>query len=369
MAEAIELKNITKQYPGHGKHVVKDLNLDISRGEIVMLIGPSGCGKTTTLKMMNRLIEPTSGSIFVNGADVTTTDPTELRRSIGYVIQQVGLFPHLRVGENVSAVLRLLKWPKNRITQRVDEMLDLVGLDPSLYRDRFPKELSGGQKQRVGVARALAADPLILLMDEPFGAVDPITRSHLQAELLRLQREIQKTIVCVTHDIDEAVLLGDKIAVFGTSARIEQYAAPAELLSQPANEFVENFIGGSNSIRVLSLLPVTPDQLRPGRTVDAGSNTGQHGVLDEDAIALDNGRPAGWVFGSRGDREITTTETIPLATRPTYADALDLIMKTGEPGAIFTHADGAYAGILELGQVHAAIATTLEPAPMMDAAS
>jgi len=360
VVKAIELKDITKQYPGQERQVVKELSMEVARGEIVMLIGPSGCGKTTTLKMMNRLIEPTAGTILVNGEDVTTTDPTELRRSIGYVIQQVGLFPHLRIGENVAAVLRLLKWPKNRITTRVDEMLELVGLDPAIYRNRFPKELSGGQKQRVGVARALAADPLILLMDEPFGAVDPITRTRLQSELLNLQKEIQKTIVCVTHDIDEAVLLGDKIAVFGPSARIEQYAEPADVLSRPANEFVESFVGGSNGIRALSLLPVTSDKLNASYTVDISEGNRALGLIDEDAVALDRGLPTGWILGSRGHRHFTASRSLSLGEQPTYADALDLIIKTGEPGAIVTHADGTFAGVLEMSQVHYAISKAAE---------
>lgn len=361
MVDAIELRNITKQYPGHSRGVVEDLSLDVPRGEIVMLIGPSGCGKTTTLKMMNRLIEPTSGTILVDGQDVTTVDPAELRRSIGYVIQQVGLFPHLRVGENVAAVLRLLKWPKRRIADRVDEMLDLVGLQPSIYRERFPKELSGGQKQRVGVARALAADPLILLMDEPFGAVDPVTRARLQSELLRLQKDIRKTIVCVTHDIDEAVLLGDKIAVFGPSARIEQYADPAVVLAHPANEFVESFVGGSTGIRALSLLRVGSDDLDAGCVVDVGGGQHQLEVGAEDAVALDGDRPVGWILRSRGNCHISATRSISLAAEPTYADALDLIMRTGEPAAIFTDSHGRYAGVLGLSRVHSAISSAAEP--------
>ena len=221
----IRLDAISKQYP-NGQVAVRELTLDIPVGEICVLVGPSGCGKTTTLKMVNRLIEPTAGRIFLDGADVTHADPVELRRRIGYVIQQVGLFPHQTIATNIATVPKLLGWSKDRITARTDELLDLVGLDPAEYRERYPAQLSGGQRQRVGVARALAADPPVLLMDEPFGAIDPVTRVRLQDEFLRLQGEVQKTVVFVTHDIEEAVKMGDRIAILDVGGVLEQYATP-----------------------------------------------------------------------------------------------------------------------------------------------
>ncbi|MDN6386160.1 MAG: ATP-binding cassette domain-containing protein [Corynebacterium sp.] len=239
----IELSGITKRYPGQDAAAVEDLNLTIPAGETVMFVGPSGCGKTTSLKMINRLIEPSDGVISIGGEDVTKKNPTELRRNVGYVIQGGGLLPHMTVAQNIGLVPGLLKWEKKRITARVDELLDLVGLDPSVYRARFPRELSGGQQQRVGVARGLAADPPVLLMDEPFGAVDPITRQRLQDEMISLQAELHKTIVCVTHDIDEAVKLGDRILVLKEHARIAQYDTPDQILGNPADDYVADFVG------------------------------------------------------------------------------------------------------------------------------
>jgi osmoprotectant transport system ATP-binding protein len=232
-----------------------------------MLVGPSGCGKTTTLKMVNRLIEPTGGRIFLDGDDVTAADPVELRRRIGYVIQQVGLFPHLNVADNVATVPRLLRWDKARVRARVDELLDLVGLDPRQYGRRYPHELSGGQRQRVGVARALGVDPPVLLMDEPFGAIDPITRDRLQGEFLRLQAEVGKTVVFVTHDIDEAVRLGDRIAVLREGGVLEQYAPPAEVLGRPASPFVADFVGADRGLKRLSVVPVDVADLEKPVTV------------------------------------------------------------------------------------------------------
>jgi osmoprotectant transport system ATP-binding protein len=249
----VRLDHVSKQYAGQSTPAVADLSLDINVGEIVALLGPSGCGKTTTLRLINRLIEPTSGRIFLRGEDVTKVDPDQLRRHIGYVIQQVGLFPHMRIAENVGLVPRALGWDKERIRKRVDELLELVGLDPSVYRRRYPKHLSGGQQQRVGVARALAADPPVLLMDEPFGALDPITRERLQDELVALQAQIGKTIVLVTHDIAEAVRVADRIALFAENARIAQYDTPAAILAQPADAFVASFVGSGAAIRRLRL--------------------------------------------------------------------------------------------------------------------
>ncbi|MFO7273758.1 MAG: betaine/proline/choline family ABC transporter ATP-binding protein [Bacillota bacterium] len=237
----VRFENVSKVYPD-GTKAVEDLNLHIARGEFVCLIGPSGCGKTTTLKMINRLHEPTSGKIYVDGRDISTVNPVELRRNIGYVIQQVGLFPHLTIAQNIELVPRLLGWDKARRQARVDELLEMVGLDPATYRDRYPRELSGGQQQRVGVLRALAAEPDLILMDEPFGALDPITRETLQDELKRLQARLKKTVVFVTHDMDEALKLADRIVVM-KDGRIHQVATPEELLRNPRDEFVAQFVG------------------------------------------------------------------------------------------------------------------------------
>jgi osmoprotectant transport system ATP-binding protein len=268
----IRLEHVSKQY-GNGRFALRDLDLDVFDGELTVLVGPSGCGKTTTLRLINRLIDPTAGRIFIDGTDIATVDPVELRRNIGYVIQQVGLFPHLTIGGNVGTIPRLLGWNKRRTRERVDELLELVGLDPSVYRDRYPHELSGGQQQRVGVARALAVDPPVLLMDEPFGALDPVTRAHLQDELLTLQAGVRKSIVFVTHDIDEAVKLGDRIAIFQDGGVLAQHATPAELLADPASDFVASFVGDDRGLKLLSvvkipaevLAPAAPEDLEPGR--------------------------------------------------------------------------------------------------------
>ena len=249
----IQLDRVTKTYPGVGRPAVDELSLDIRTGEIVVLVGPSGCGKTTTMRMINRMIEPSSGEIYLDGENVTRVNADELRRRIGYVIQQVGLLPHLSVASNVGLVPRTLGWDKARTRKRVDELLDLVGLDPSQYRNRYPKQLSGGQQQRVGVARALAADPPVMLMDEPFGAIDPIVRDRLQDEFIALQQQIQKTVVFVTHDIQEAVKLGDRIAILAEGGRIAQYDTPANILANPADDFVASFIGAGAAVRLLRL--------------------------------------------------------------------------------------------------------------------
>lgn len=259
----IVLEGVGKTYPGQREPAVADLDLAVPRGSIVMFVGPSGCGKTTTLKMVNRLIEPTTGRILLDGDDVTDVDADELRRRIGYVIQQVGLFPHFSIADNIAVVPRMLGWDRARIRARVDELLELVGLDPVAYRDRSPRQLSGGQQQRVGVARALAADPPVMLMDEPFGAIDPITRERLQDEFLQIQRTVQKTICFVTHDLAEAVKLGDKIAIFGAGGRIAQYDTPAEILTRPASAFVAEFVGDGAAVRRLSLLRLADLALEP----------------------------------------------------------------------------------------------------------
>jgi osmoprotectant transport system ATP-binding protein len=253
-----------------GTVAVQELDLEVGRGEMVVLVGPSGCGKSTTLKMINRLIEPTTGTIEIDGQDVTDADPVQLRRGIGYVIQQVGLFPHQRIVANVMTVPLLYGESKPTARARAEELLTLVGLDPATYGDRYPHQLSGGQRQRVGVARALAANPPVLLMDEPFGAVDPVVRIRLQDEFLRLQRELGKTVVLVTHDIDEAVRMGDRVAVFAAGGRLAQFGTPPELLAHPADEFVEDFVGATRGLRRLTVTSISPEHLEPLDGIRAG---------------------------------------------------------------------------------------------------
>jgi osmoprotectant transport system ATP-binding protein len=352
----IRLENLTKTFQGSTRPAVDNLELHVRQGEIVMLVGPSGCGKTTTLKMINRLIEPTSGRIIIGGQDVTDADPNELRRSIGYVIQQGGLFPHLRVGDNVAAVLKLLRWPASKISSRVDEMLDLVGLDPSQYRHRYPKELSGGQRQRVGVARALAADPLIMLLDEPFGAVDPISRESLQNEFLRLQEHIGKTIVFVTHDLTEAIKMGDRIAVVGEHSIVAQFDTPAQILANPANDFVREFLGENAELRALSLLRVKHKMLTdfPSVTVLPGE-TEMVRVNAAATVVLEDGRPIGWLMVNDGDRRFLPVDPLQMGDRTTLADAVGQMMRNDAPAAILVGPDGRLAGCLEFAAVTRAV--------------
>jgi osmoprotectant transport system ATP-binding protein len=311
----IRLDGVGKTYPD-GTVAVHDLDLSVPRGSVVCLVGPSGCGKSTTLKMVNRLIEPTTGTITVDGRDVTHGDPVELRRHMGYVIQQVGLFPHQTIRTNVATVPSLLGWPRARAAERADELMSLVGLDPELYAARYPHQLSGGQRQRVGVARALAADPPVLLMDEPFGAVDPVNRTNLQDEFLRLQRDLHKTVMLVTHDIDEAVKMGDYVAVFAPGGHLAQYAVPAEVLGRPADDFVAEFVGASRGLRRLAVTPIRREDLEP-------VGTDLEGVLE-----------------------------IPLTS--TLEDALAAMMRHDEPVVAVTD-DGRHLGVLTPGSVHAAL--------------
>jgi osmoprotectant transport system ATP-binding protein len=260
LSTVIELDRVTKRY-SNDSVAVAELSFTVPDGELCVLVGPSGCGKTTTLRMINRLIEPSGGRILIDGTDVLKIDPVQLRRSIGYVIQQGGLFPHRRVADNVATVPRLLGWDRTRVDARVKELLDLVGLDPDEYGRRFPHELSGGERQRVGVARALGGDPPVLLMDEPFGAVDPITRQRLQQQFIDLQAELKKTIVFVTHDIEEATKLGDRIAVLSKGGVLEQYDTPSEVLGRPATVFVADFVGADRGVRRLAVTCIEPDDL------------------------------------------------------------------------------------------------------------
>jgi osmoprotectant transport system ATP-binding protein len=268
-AASITLENVGKVYPD-GTVAVGDFSLDVQAGELAVLIGPSGCGKSTILRMINRLIEPSKGTILIDGKSIADQDPVDLRRHIGYVIQNVGLFPHQNIRTNIGTVPRLLGWNRKQVRTRSDELLDMVGLDPARFGGRYPHELSGGQRQRVGVARALAADPVVLLMDEPFSAVDPIVRARLQEEFLRLQATVRKTIVLVTHDIDEAVRLGDRIAVLAQGGRLLQFATPAELLSNPASESVSEFVGSDRGIRRLAVTSVKGAMRPVGQVEDIG---------------------------------------------------------------------------------------------------
>ena len=278
----IRLEAVTKEF-GDGQVAVDHLSLEVPEGDLCVLVGPSGCGKTTTMKMVNRLIEPTSGRIFLEGKDVTHEDPVTLRRRIGYVIQQVGLFPHLTIGDNIGTVPRLLGWDRARIRARTHELLELVGLEPDRYIRRYPHELSGGQRQRVGVARALAADPPVLLMDEPFGAIDPITRARLQGEFIRLQAEVRKTIIFVTHDLEEAVRLGDRIAILAEGGRLEQYDTPGHILGHPASSFVADFVGADRGLKRLSVTPIRDVRLDPppasGANRGIGAGPGGRGAV------------------------------------------------------------------------------------------
>ncbi|MGH3446841.1 MAG: betaine/proline/choline family ABC transporter ATP-binding protein [Nocardioidaceae bacterium] len=358
--EQIVLEGVTKRYLRQPTPAVDDISITIPAGEIVMLVGPSGCGKTTTMKMINRLIEPTAGRIMIGDEDVTHKDADDLRRHIGYVIQGAGLFPHMTVGDNVALVPRLLKWDKARVRERVDELLDLVNLEPEQYRDRYPRELSGGQQQRVGVARGLAADPPVLLMDEPFGAVDPITRQRLQDELLRLQEELHKTIVFVTHDFDEAVKVGDRIAILQTGSEIVQYDTPEEILANPASEFVEGFVGHGASLKQLSLTRVRDVELHEAATCHVGDDPTEaagkvKAIGREHVMVLDaQDRPQRWMSLRELQRpnalaEVARdhdVEVISLAS--TLNDALDEMLTSSHGVVVVTGRRNKYQGVVRV---------------------
>jgi osmoprotectant transport system ATP-binding protein len=352
----IRLENVTKRYPGQQAAAVDGLNLVIPAGEIVMFVGPSGCGKTTSLKMINRLIEPTSGSIHIGDMDVRDRSADQLRRTIGYVIQGGSLFPHMSVAKNIAIVPKLLGWDADRISKRVDELLDLVNLDPSKYRDRYPRELSGGQQQRIGVARGLAADPPVILMDEPFGAVDPITRQRLQDELLSIQRELRKTIVCVTHDIDEAIKLGDRILILQEGAQVAQYDAPEAILASPANDFVADFVGAGSSLKQLSLSRISEVDLRQPTTAEIGERTAEvkqraQANGDKAVVVLDeHQRPTAWPWlrQLKGDTiHRGEDDLINLDHRATLNDALDTMLTNSHGGAVVTGDRDRYLGVVD----------------------
>ncbi|NNF10342.1 MAG: ATP-binding cassette domain-containing protein [Acidimicrobiia bacterium] len=354
----IRLDRVSKTFPGQTTPAVAELSFDIDEGEIVVLVGPSGCGKTTTLKMINRLVEATSGTISVAGTDITSVPAPVLRQGIGYVIQRIGLFPHRTIAENIATVPALLGWEKDRINQRVDELIVLVGLTPEM-KTRYPAELSGGQQQRVGVARALAADPPVLLMDEPFGAVDPIVRGRLQEELLDLQRRVHKTIVFVTHDIDEAIKLGDRVAILNVGGILEQYASPAEILRSPANRFVEEFLGEDRSLKRLSLTPISDVDLVAGPIVEPTATRGdveatmkEHGV-DWVGVGTD-GRLHGWVWGedvtgTAGDLE-PRPFSVRLSADRSLREALDSVVSSHTGVAIVDDGD-RYLGMLSIEEI------------------
>ena len=363
----IKLEHVAKVFPGQVVPAVGDLSLEVLEGEIAVLIGPSGCGKSTTLRMINRLTEPTSGRITVAGKDIAAQKAHELRLSIGYVIQQVGLFPHRTIARNIATVPQLLGWERSRINGRVDELMELVGLEPELA-SRYPTELSGGQQQRVGVARALAADPPVLLMDEPFGAVDPIVRMRLQEELLDLQRRLHKTIVFVTHDIDEAILLADRMAVLNVGGVLEQYEPPVDVLANPSNEFVLEFLGADRGLKRLALIPVSAAELQPGPTVDVGSTIANaRAVMTREGVdwvaVLDQGRPRGWIAASQLDgheriREIEPTR-FAVAVHPSDSlrHALDSLVSSPTQVVIVIDEDDGYLGMLDVGRIGKGLAT------------
>lgn len=365
----IELVELTKTFPGQRTPAVDRLSLSVARGEIVVLVGPSGCGKTTSMELINRLIEPTSGHIILDGEDVTSGNPDHLRRRIGYVIQETGLLPHRTIAQNIGTVPKLVGWDKDRTAARVDELLGMVGMDPDTYRSRYPKELSGGQRQRVGVARAMAADPPVMLMDEPFGAIDPITRDRLQNEFLRLQQQIQKTIIFVTHDIDEAIKMGDRIAVLRDQSHIAQFDTPENLLTNPVDDYVSDFIGAGASLKRLNLsrirdLEISSDAPVGSVTDDAADLRRVLGASDWSAMLLLDAdrRPARWA--TMGDlRRGGPLTHVGLEARAlvephaTLADALNELITSNGGCAIVVDGAGVYQGIVDLETIMAAVRT------------
>jgi osmoprotectant transport system ATP-binding protein len=360
----VELDHVTKRYgPPGTPPAVNELSLTIPAGEICVLVGPSGCGKTTTMKMINRLVEPTSGRLTIDGRDVLQLPPVDLRRGIGYVIQQVGLFPHMTVGANTAVVPRLLRWPEARVRERVDELLDLVGLDPAAYRDRYPAELSGGERQRVGVARALAADPPVMLMDEPFGAVDPIRRDRLQNEFLRLQARVRKTIVFVTHDVDEAIKMADRIAILQRGGVLAQYDTPDAILAHPANEFVERFVGADRGLKRLSLARVRDLELIKAVIVQAGADRTdasqdlRSSSVDYALLVDGGGRPLGWIRESDldGQGPINPERAMPganlLEPETTLRDALSAMLASSVQLGVVVDERERVLGLVSVDQI------------------
>ncbi len=361
----IKIENVIKQFPGMEVPAVKNLNMEVKKGDVCVLVGPSGCGKTTTMKMINRIHEPTSGAIYIDGQDALQMNPIKLRLGIGYVIQEIGLFPHQTIEENVATVPNELKWPKAKIKERVDEMLTLVGLDPQIYSKRYPAALSGGQRQRVGVARAMVSDPPIMLMDEPFGAVDPITRARLQNEFLRIQERISKTIVFVTHDIDEAIKMGDSIAVMREGVLV-QHATPEELLSAPADEFVANLVGRNRSIKRLHLIRIREilegvDRIKPA-TEDMPVGDIKKRIEDSDirsVIIVDRDNKLKGVIGvndlkkKAGEVAADYMQSLDqsITSDATLNDALSVMLECGEGYVAVVNEDDQYQGTITLGDL------------------
>ena len=373
-AATLEFRAATKRYPGQARPAVDHLSLTVPAGEICVLVGPSGCGKTTAMRMVNRMVELTEGDILLDGESVRTRSPAELRREIGYAIQQVGLFPHLTVADNIATVPRLLGWDRERIRRRVDELLELVNLDPAETRDRYPGQLSGGQRQRVGVARALAADPPLMLMDEPFGAIDPINRDRLQNEFLRLQAELRKTVVFVTHDIDEAIKVGDRIAVLKQGGVLAQYASPAELLMNPADEFVQDFVGADRALKRLALQRVRDARLQTAPVVLVGEPAGEArrraagAGLDAPLLVDDAGRPIGWLEeraldGERVRREPRAPAAPVLELDGVLRDALAELLASERRYAPVVDGDGRVAGVLSIESIRQALHEPPERVP------
>jgi osmoprotectant transport system ATP-binding protein len=357
---AIRLDHVEKRFPGAPAPAVADLTLEVPAGELIALVGPSGCGKTTTLRMINRLEEPTGGRIELMGADVRAMPVHQLRRGIGYVIQQTGLFPHRTIADNIATVPQLLGWERARVRARVAELVDLVGLDPAILR-RYPAALSGGQQQRVGVARALAADPPVLLMDEPYSAVDPIVRARLQDELLVLQRRVRKTVVLVTHDIDEAIKLADRVAILEVGGMLQQYAPPAELLRAPANEFVEAFLGRERALRRMALLTVADAEPRRGAVVQLGSPADEaRRVMADHHVdwvgVLDGDRMLGWIGADEVDGERAPKRFAAWVTPSTpLREALDTIVDSHTRVAVVLDGE-RYVGMVTIDDIAEAMA-------------
>jgi osmoprotectant transport system ATP-binding protein len=357
-AAAVEFRGVTKRYAGQTEPAIRDLSLEVRAGEICVLVGPSGCGKTTAMRMVNRTVEITEGDILIGGTSVRDREPSQLRRETGYVIQQIGLFPHRTVADNIATVPALIGWDRAQVRRRVSELLELIGLDPAMG-DRYPGQLSGGQQQRVGVARALAADPPVMLMDEPFGAIDPLNRERLQNEFLRLQAEIQKTVLFVTHDIDEAIKMGDRIAILKEGGRLAQYATPAELLMAPADDFVEDFVGADRALKRLALMRVSDIDLWQAPLAFVGQDTAEVRAKLEGAevphpLVVDSERrPVGWM--SESDLAQATVPQRPdSAAEPlldlddVMRDALADLLQTETQYAPVTDARGTIAGVLSV---------------------
>ncbi len=361
----IRLEGVGKTYPGTKIAAVEELTLDVHEGEILVLVGPSGCGKSTTLRLINRMIEPSSGRILLDGEDVTKVNPDKLRRRIGYVIQQIGLFPHQTIAQNIATVPKMLGWDKEKTKAATERLLATVGLDPDRYRDRYPKELSGGQAQRVGVARALGADPDIMLMDEPFGAIDPITRERLQNEFLRLQSELRKTIVFVTHDIDEAIKMGDRIAILGERSVIRQCDTPERILAYPVDDFVNDFIGNGSTIKGLNFLQVSALALTGYPTATAGGEPAAAvAMLGESghdwAVELDqDGKPTRWLNADQlgngsaeGDGEAVLN---PLHTHDTLFHALEQMVQSESGMTCVVDDNERFQGVIQMTDLAKAI--------------